>query len=240
MTIEQICIRGDKTNGKRIIQFFERLGYKNDLDLNGTHDYQFYYVSEGGIRSKGVSLLQSKLTVITLSDTLLPSEWCVEMPCEEALKYVIAKSGSKFSGVCKYYGYDEHEGYKGRSDQWGLTLTPSQFKALTEDQREIEYYECPVEAGQYIQKGSRFIKKDEHSYINEHGNLMYKAIVEAFFTPVFKEEKIMVDGKEVEFKYGDVVLAGVKFSPNEVAAIHRIISSNTTPETIEKIINKLK
>jgi hypothetical protein len=116
LTIENICIRGDKTNGKRIIQFFERLGYENRYKLNGEYDNCYYHAHAGLICYNECH--PSDKTLITLSDTLLPSEWCVFDENDKLIKW----SSPHLKNVKE-----------------SLHLTPSQFKALTEDQSEIKF-----------------------------------------------------------------------------------------------------
>jgi hypothetical protein len=117
LTIENICIRGDKTNGKRIIQFFERLGGNNRIEqYDGAGDGYYLMDSNNQIKHRGY--IPQGFTLITLSDTLLPSEWCVFDENDKLIKW----SSPHLKNVKE-----------------SLHLTPSQFKALTEDQREIEF-----------------------------------------------------------------------------------------------------
>jgi hypothetical protein len=134
MTIENICIRGDKTNGKRIIQFFKRLGYENRHSLDGNDPGYYYFINHVG--EIGSNQCTDR-TLITLSDTLLPSEWCAPNT-EEVRKYLNPIDEGCIPKCWTFIGMKKDE--VDCSDYtWGVELLESQFKALTEDQREIEF-----------------------------------------------------------------------------------------------------
>lgn len=243
MDITQICIRGDKTNGKRIIQFFERLGYKNFYDQTCAEDH-YYHVHEGCIYKWVGEGLPHNSTAITLSDTILPSEWCVKLPCDEAVNHLSVKHGHLI-----YTKGWEYCGENTLGKKWfvsnfssGLELTPAQFKALTEDQREIEGYVCPMDYyGGKVKKGD-FITQDGDVY--EKKSDLYTLhfppeLVEPNWQPVFKEEKIMVGGAPIVIQNNLAKIYGIVWDADQLAAIKKILEENTTPETIQKIINKL-